>query len=294
MTTDADRSSFFIGLVIVDIFVGLADAISASLHRALSRRSGGLQPPFAERDPDRESAELHRFQHGVWRLDRQKNERSRRFCSRSPDPPIGYALLGFTTNFVALLVIAALPIAIGAAAFSQSSLSSSDASIRPALTRQSRHWGHARELVAGVGHRSRRRRRNRRRGRISRRLLSPAAPQARSPSRPSLSSERRRGSRRCRPRPSRRSRRMAARRSRSLSRRSPCFIPPCSWARSALPIVLTTSLGGVESDVGITMSLCAAMEIVVMGALIWRPLQRGERMVIVARLCGFHRLLRRA
>ena len=28
MTTDADRSSFFIGLVIVDIFVGLADAIS--------------------------------------------------------------------------------------------------------------------------------------------------------------------------------------------------------------------------------------------------------------------------
>ena len=29
MTTDADRSSFFIALVIVDIFVGLADAISA-------------------------------------------------------------------------------------------------------------------------------------------------------------------------------------------------------------------------------------------------------------------------
>ena len=28
MTTDADRSSFFIGLVVIDIFVGLADAIS--------------------------------------------------------------------------------------------------------------------------------------------------------------------------------------------------------------------------------------------------------------------------
>jgi SET family sugar efflux transporter-like MFS transporter len=54
-----------------------------------------------------------------------------------------------------------------------------------------------------------------------------------------------------------------------------------------LPIVLTTSLGGVESDVGITMSLCAALEIVVMGALIWRPLQRGERVAIVAGFAAF-------
>jgi hypothetical protein len=55
----------------------------------------------------------------------------------------------------------------------------------------------------------------------------------------------------------------------------------------ALPIVLTTSLSGAESDVGITMSLCAALEIVVMGALIWRPLQRGERAAIVAGFAAF-------
>jgi SET family sugar efflux transporter-like MFS transporter len=54
-----------------------------------------------------------------------------------------------------------------------------------------------------------------------------------------------------------------------------------------LPIVLTTSLGGVESDVGITMSLCAALEIVVMGALIWKPLQRGERVAIVMGFAAF-------
>jgi SET family sugar efflux transporter-like MFS transporter len=54
-----------------------------------------------------------------------------------------------------------------------------------------------------------------------------------------------------------------------------------------LPIVLTTSLGGVERDVGITMSLCAALEIVVMGTLIWRPLQRAERVAIVAGFAAF-------
>ncbi len=55
----------------------------------------------------------------------------------------------------------------------------------------------------------------------------------------------------------------------------------------AFPIVLTTSLGGVTSDVGIAMSLCAAIEIVVMGAIIWRPLKRGERMVIAAGFAAF-------
>ena len=55
----------------------------------------------------------------------------------------------------------------------------------------------------------------------------------------------------------------------------------------AFPIVLTTSLGGANSDVGIAMSLCAAIEIVVMGAIIWRPLKRGERMAIVAGFAAF-------
>ena len=54
-----------------------------------------------------------------------------------------------------------------------------------------------------------------------------------------------------------------------------------------LPIVLTTSLGGATSDVGMAMSLCAALEIVVMGALIWRPLKRGERAAIVVGFAAF-------
>jgi MFS transporter, SET family, sugar efflux transporter len=51
--------------------------------------------------------------------------------------------------------------------------------------------------------------------------------------------------------------------------------------------VLTTSLGGVKSDVGLAYSLCAALEIVVMGALIWRPLKRAERPAIVAGFAVF-------
>jgi MFS family permease len=55
----------------------------------------------------------------------------------------------------------------------------------------------------------------------------------------------------------------------------------------AFPIVLTTSLGGATSDVGIAMSLCAAIEIVVMGAIIWRPLKRGERIAIAVGFVAF-------
>ena len=54
-----------------------------------------------------------------------------------------------------------------------------------------------------------------------------------------------------------------------------------------LPIVLTRTLGGTETDVGLALSLCAALEIVVMGALIWRPLKRGERPAIVVGFAAF-------
>jgi SET family sugar efflux transporter-like MFS transporter len=55
----------------------------------------------------------------------------------------------------------------------------------------------------------------------------------------------------------------------------------------AFPIVITTTLGGATSDVGIAMSVCAALEIVVMGAIIWRPLKRGERMAIGVGFAAF-------
>jgi SET family sugar efflux transporter-like MFS transporter len=54
-----------------------------------------------------------------------------------------------------------------------------------------------------------------------------------------------------------------------------------------LPIVLTTSLGGTERDVGLAFSLCAGLEIVVMGALIWRPLKRAERPAIMIGFAAF-------
>ncbi len=54
-----------------------------------------------------------------------------------------------------------------------------------------------------------------------------------------------------------------------------------------LPIVLTGTLGGTKTDAGLAFSLCAALEIVVMGALIWRPLKRGERAAIVVGFAAF-------
>jgi len=55
----------------------------------------------------------------------------------------------------------------------------------------------------------------------------------------------------------------------------------------ALPIVLTTTLNGTKTDVGLSFSICAALEIVVMGALIWRPPGRSERAAIVLGFAAF-------
>ena len=46
LTTDADRSSFFIALVVVDIFVGLADAISLPYIVLFLVDQGGLRARF--------------------------------------------------------------------------------------------------------------------------------------------------------------------------------------------------------------------------------------------------------
>ena len=54
-----------------------------------------------------------------------------------------------------------------------------------------------------------------------------------------------------------------------------------------LAIFMTGPLGGAESDVGYAFSLCAALEIVVMGALIWRPLKRGQRGAILLGFAAF-------
>ena len=54
-----------------------------------------------------------------------------------------------------------------------------------------------------------------------------------------------------------------------------------------LAIVITGDLGGAQSDVGWAFSLCAGLEIVVMGALIWRPVKQHERAAIMVGFAAF-------
>ena len=90
LSTDVDRSAFFIALVVVDVLAGLADSFRPQ-RRAVSRRSGGPRPASAERRPDGESARRNCLRHRLWRVDRPEDERqapapgSRRVVSRLRD-----------------------------------------------------------------------------------------------------------------------------------------------------------------------------------------------------------------
>ena len=119
LTTDADRSSFFIGLVIVDIFVGLADAISLPYIVLFLVDKAGLSPLSLSAILTARAASSIAFSwtFGAW-IDKRTTLKP--LILALAGSTIGYGLLGFTTNFLALMIIAALPIAIGAAAFSQS------------------------------------------------------------------------------------------------------------------------------------------------------------------------------
>ena len=119
MTTDADRSSFFIALVVVDIFVGLADAISGPYIVLFLVDKAGLGPLGLSAILTARALSAIAFStaFGAW-VDKRTTLAPLLLALAGSS--VGYALLGFTTNFVVLLVIAAVPIAIGAAAFSQS------------------------------------------------------------------------------------------------------------------------------------------------------------------------------
>ena len=119
MTTDADRSSFFIALVVVDVLVGLADAISAPTSYSFSsmRRASGPLSLSAILTARALSGIAFGTAFGAW-VDRRTSVAPLLIALGGSS--LDYALLAFTTNFAFLLVIAAVPIAIGAAAFSQS------------------------------------------------------------------------------------------------------------------------------------------------------------------------------
>jgi SET family sugar efflux transporter-like MFS transporter len=285
LTTDADRSSFFIGLVIVDIFVGLADAISLPYIVLFLVDRAGLSPLSLSAILTARAAASIAFSaaFGAW-IDKRTTLKP--LVLALAGSSIGYGLLGFTTNFLALMIIAALPIAIGAAAFSQSIAlikrcfdRSSPHTVNRAIGVMRASWSLAwafgpilgAVIVGAAGFR----------GAF---LASGASGLA------ALAA-------------------LALVRSKALSRETVHAVRPAEptggltiglafaalalfytamyLSQFAFPIVLTTSLGGATSDVGIAMSLCAAIEIVVMGAIIWRPLKRGERIAIAVGFVAF-------
>jgi SET family sugar efflux transporter-like MFS transporter len=285
LTTDADRSSFFIALVVVDIFVGLADSISLPYMVLFLVDQAGLSPLSlsAVLTARALSSIVFSMAFGAW-IDRRTSVAP--LLLALAGSAIGYALLGLTTNFAALMVIAALPVAIGAAAFSQSialaKRNFSEASLHtvnravgvlraswslawavgPAIGALLIGWAGYRGAFFGSGAA----------GAIA--LVTLAFVQ-----RGVVLAD---AGHAHRPKPANGGPAIA------LAFAALALFHTAMFLGSIpLPIVLTTSLGGVESDVGITMSLCAALEIVVMGALIWKPLQRGERAAIVAGFAAF-------
>ncbi len=285
MTTDVDRSAFFIALVVVDVLAGLADAISGPYIVLFLVDQARLSPLLLSAILTARALGGIAFAtgFGAW-VDRRTSVGPLLLALAGSS--LGYALLAFTTDFAVLLLIAAIPIAIGAAAFSQSialvkrhfdhsSLRTANRAIGVLRASWSLAWaigpaiGSA--VVGAVGFRgvfftsaaS---------GLVA--LVTLALVRARP-----VSADAAHGNR---PKP-------------------PNGGPAIALAFTALalfhtamfmgsiprPIVLTTSLGGMKGDVGLMYSLCAALEIIVMGALIWRPLKRGERTAIGAGFAVF-------
>ena len=119
MTTHADRSSFFVALVVVDVLAGLADAMSGPYLVLFLVDQAHLSPLLLSAVLTARAVAGIAFATGLggW-VDRKPGVAP--LLLALAGSAVGYALLGFTTNFALLLVIAAIPVAIGASVFSQS------------------------------------------------------------------------------------------------------------------------------------------------------------------------------
>ena len=285
MTTDVDRSSFFIALVVVDVLSGLADAISGPYVVLFLVDQAQLGPLSLSAILTARALSGIAFgtAFGAW-IDRRTTIAP--LLLALAGSAVGYALLGFTTDFAVLMVIAALPIAIGAAAFSQSIAlvkrdfdQASPHTANRAIGVLRASWSVAwaigpavGALIVGVaGFRGA--------------FLASAASAVIALMTLALV--------RARPLPADAT---------HANRRKPAnggpaialafgalilFHTAMFLGSIPLPIVLISSLGGGKSDIGVAMSLCAALEIIVMGVLIWRPLQRCERAAIVVGFAAF-------
>jgi SET family sugar efflux transporter-like MFS transporter len=285
LTTDADRSSFFIALVVVDIFVGLADSISLPYMVLFFVDQAGFSPLSlsAILTARALSSIVFSMAFGAW-IDKRASVAPLRLALAGS--AVGYALLGMTTDFVALIVIAALPVAIGTAAFSQSIAlakrnfnQASPHTLNRAIGVLRASWSLAWAIGPAIGAILI--------GMAGFRGAFFGSGAAAAIALATLAFVRTRvtladAGHAHRPKPGNGGPAIAL-----AFAALALFYTAMFLGQIPLPIVLTTSLGGVESDVGITMSLCAALEIVVMGALIWKPLQRGERVAIVAGFAAF-------
>ena len=116
MTPHADRSSFFVALVVVDVLAGLADAMSGPYIVLFLVDQAHLSPLLLSVILTARALAGIAFATGLggW-VDRKTSVAP--LLLALAGSAIGYASLGFTTNFALLLIIAAFPVAIGAAAF---------------------------------------------------------------------------------------------------------------------------------------------------------------------------------
>jgi MFS transporter, SET family, sugar efflux transporter len=285
LTTDAERSSFFIALVAVDVLAGLADAVSGPYVVLFLVDQAHLSPVLLGAVLTARALAGIAFAtgFGAW-VDRRTSVAPLLLALAGSS--VGYASLGFTTNFALLMVIAALPIAIGAAAFSQSialvkrsferaSLHTANRAIGVLRASWSLAWAIGPAIGAvvvgafgfrGVFFTS---------AAFSATALAALAFLRARPA----SGEAGHGPR---PKPANGGPAIA------LAFTALALFHTAMFLGSIpLAIVMTTSLGGRESDVGLAFSLCAGLEIVVMGAIIWRPLKRAERPAIVAGFAAF-------
>ena len=285
MTTHDDRSSFFLALVVVDVLAGLADAMSGPYIVLFLVDQAHLSPLLLGVILTARALAGIAFATGLgaW-VDRKTSVVPLLLALTGSS--IGYASLGFTTNFALLLVIAALPVAMGAAAFSQSV-----ALVRRRFEHSSFHtasralgvlrasWSLAWAIgpavgavgVAAFGFR----------GVFfmsGGSALVALATLALVRAKP-VSGD---AGPRAQPKQSNGGPAIA------LAFTGLALFHTAMFLGSIpLAIVMTTSLGGANSDVGWAYSLCAALEIVVMGAIIWRPLKRGERPAIMVGFAVF-------
>ena len=286
MKAESDRSSFFVALVVVDVMVGLADAMSIPYFALFLVDQARLAPLWLGAVLTTRAVGGIAFgtAFGAW-VDRKTSVAPLLIALGGSS--VGYALLAFTTNFAVLLLIVAFPVAIGAAAFSQSialvkrcfdhaSPQTANRAIGVLRASWSLAWAFGpavgAAIVAPFGFRG----------------LFLASGAAGAIALATLALARARPPAADDPEPGARQKGSGGGAAVALAFAALALFHTALFMGSVpLPIVITTSLGGTDADVGWTMSLCAALEIVVMGALIWRPLKHGERAAIAVGFAAF-------